>query len=205
MSTNFDFNDDTDQARSFDVIPANTICTVQLTIKPGGEGEGGWLKRSADRASVGLDCEFTVVDTNYAKRKFWQLFTLEGTKEGHAEAGKISRDTFRAILESAHGFRFSGKSDAAQAARRTTGWHDFDGLRFVVRLGVRPPQGTYSAKNVILEIITPERQTWKQPEQLDRALFANKSANSGTAAPTIPVTAPANAIARPDWAQKQHG
>ena len=95
---NFDFNDAGEQ-RSLDVIPANTVCTLQLTIRPGGVGDGGWLKRSADGASEGLDCEFVVVDGQYAKRKLWALFTLAGTTQGHETAGDISRSTFRAILE----------------------------------------------------------------------------------------------------------
>ena len=89
--SNFDFNSAGEQ-RSFDVIPANTIVTLQMTITPGGAGEDGWLKQSADGASKGLDCEFVVVTEGaYHKRKLWHWFTIEGTKPGHAEAGEISR------------------------------------------------------------------------------------------------------------------
>ena len=89
-ATNFDFNTAGEQRV---VIPAQMICMLQMTIRRGGAGDDGWLKRAADGASEGLDCEFTVVDGLYAKRKLWQLFTLRGTTEGHAEAGRISRDT----------------------------------------------------------------------------------------------------------------
>jgi hypothetical protein len=194
-----DFNNAGEQ-RTFDVIPANTICTLQLTIHPGGAGDDGWLKRSADGASEGLDCEFVVVDGQYAKRKLWQLFTLSGTTPGHAEAGEISRNTLRAILESARGIKPSDTSEAAKAARKVSGWADLDGLRFVARLGVRPPRDNYAAKNAILEVITPDRQTWKQLEQIDKS---NKPSNSGTSAtsPATPPAAPTNAIARPQWAE----
>jgi len=50
-TTNLDFNTAGEQ-RSFDVIPANTTVTLQLTIRPGNAGDGGWLKRSADGASM---------------------------------------------------------------------------------------------------------------------------------------------------------
>src|SRR5690349_6796477 len=133
-TTDLDFNTAGEQ-RSFDVVPANTICTLQLTIRPGSAGDGGWLKRSVDGASEGLDCEFVVVDGQYAKRKIWQLYTLHGTTPGHEEAGKISRNTLRAILESARGIRPDDKSEAAQNARKIAGWQDLDGLRFVARLG----------------------------------------------------------------------
>jgi hypothetical protein len=194
--TNLNFNDAGTQ-RTIEVIPANTIVTVHLTIRPGGAGDGGWLRRSADGASEGLDCELTVVDGTYAKRKFWQLFTLSGTKENHAQAGEISRGTLRAILESAHGIRPDDESDKAKTARHLSGWQELDGLRFVVRLGVRPPKDNYPAKNFLQEVITPERQGWKQPAQLDVAAKTNGLAPAASATP------PANAIARPNWAKKK--
>jgi len=70
--TEFDFNDAGPQ-KNFDVIPANTTVSLQMTIRPGGAGDGGWLKRSADGGSEGLDCEFVVTDGPFAKRKLWQL------------------------------------------------------------------------------------------------------------------------------------
>jgi len=193
---NFDFNDAGEQ-RSFDVIQANTICVLQMTIRPGGvsaePGDDGWPKRAADGNSVGLDCEFTVVDGPYAKRKLWQLFTIRGTTDGHAEAGRISREFFKAVLESARGIRPDDKSAEAQIARRALGgWADFDQLRFVARLGVRPPRDGYAAKNIILQVITPDRQEWRKPEQI-----SVKPTNS--AAPSAPTTPPAGAIGRPQW------
>ena len=119
--TEFDFNDAGPQ-KSFDVIPANTTVSLQMTVRPGGAGDGGWLRRSADGASEGLDCEFVVVDGEFAKRKLWQLFTLHGTTPGHAEAGEISRNTLRAILESARGIKPDDKSEAAAAARKVASW-----------------------------------------------------------------------------------
>jgi hypothetical protein len=194
-TTNLDFNDAGEQ-RSFDVIPDRTIVTLQLTIRPGGAGDDDWLKRSADKNSEGLNCEFVVVDGEYAKRKLWQLYTLHGTTPGHAEAGEISRRTLRAILESARGIKPSDKSEAAENARKVTSWADFDQIRFVARLGVRPPKDGYAAKNTILEVITPERREWQQPEQISA-----KTASSAT--PASPATPPAGAIVRPEWAQRE--
>src|SRR3974390_931323 len=100
----FDFNNAGEQ-RSFDVIPAGTIATLQMTIRPGNAGADGWLRTSGNGQSEGLDGEFIVVDGQFAKKKLWQLFTLRGTTDGHAEAGKISLNTLRAILESARGIK----------------------------------------------------------------------------------------------------
>jgi hypothetical protein len=192
-ATNFDFNTAGKQ-RSFDVIPAQTIVTLQLNIRPGGAGDDSWLKRAADGASEHLDCEFVVVSPEqYAKRKFWQPYTMRGTTQGHAEAGEINCRLFRAILESARGIRPDDNSEAAQNARKVSSWADFDQIRFLARLGVRPPEGNYPAKNTILEVITLDRQGWKQPEQITA-----KQANSGASAPA-PTTPPAGSIARPEW------
>jgi hypothetical protein len=117
----FDFNDAGEQ-RSVDVIPANTICGVQLTVRPGGAGDDGWLRRSKkDGASEALDCEFTVIDGEYAKRKIWALYTVHGTTPGHAEAAEISRKSLCAMLESARGVRPDDRSETAQKARQATG------------------------------------------------------------------------------------
>ena len=184
----FDFNNAGEQ-KSFDVIPDNTIATVQLTIRPGGAGEGGWLKLSKDGASKMIDAELVVVDGPHAKRKIFQNFVISGTTQGHTEAAEISRKTFAAMLESARGIRPDDRSDTAQRARMVSGWQDFDGLRFVVRIGVQPPRNGYDARNMVREIVTPERQQWKKPEQAIRPAAAGQ-----------PAAAPANAIARPQWA-----
>jgi hypothetical protein len=127
------------------------------------------------------------------------LFTLQGATTGHAEAGEISRNTLRAILESARGIRPDDKSETAKLARTVSGWADFDQLRFMARIGVKPPKDGYSAKNTIHEVITPDRVAWKQPEQIDAAAKTNGSA---AAAPAT-TTPPANAIGRPQWARTE--
>jgi hypothetical protein len=190
---NFDFNKDGEQ-KTFDLIPDDTICTVQMTIRPGGAGRDGCLTRAKDGNSEHLHCELIVVDGPYAKRKFWIRYTVTGI---HNQAIEISRKALKAMLESARGVRPDDASDAAKAARQTQGWGDFDQLRFVVRVGVEPPKDGYAAKNTIKEVITPERQAWKMPEQIDRELLGKSTAGAATAQPA---PAPANAIARPQWA-----
>jgi hypothetical protein len=195
MTNNFDFND-ADKQKSFDVIPNNTIATVQMSIQPGGAGQDGWLTRATDGLSEHLNCSFTVVEGEHAKRKVFGRFTVDGTKSEHKEAGRISRSTCRAMLESARGIRFDDNSDTAKVARQIQGYQDFDGLRFVAVIGVLPPKNGYSAKNCIREVITPESENWTKPEQIDRGQLAtNKPA---AAQPSKPA---ANSIARPDWAE----
>lgn len=189
-NSSYDFNTAGPQ-RSFDVIPDGTIVPVELTVRPGNAGEDGMLRRSKDGRSLALDCEFTVTEGEHFKRKFWMLFTLEGATSGHAEAGEISRGKLRAILESARGVRSDDKSEMATKARIAK-FSEFNGLRFLVRVGVEPAQNGYKAKNTLAEVITPDKQVWRQLEQVLRAA-------TPPAAPSA-ATAPA-AIAKPEWAK----
>jgi hypothetical protein len=188
----FDFNTAETQ-RSRDVIPPDTVATLQLTIKPGDTGEGGWLKTAKDGTSEGLDCEFIVVDGEHAKRKFWSRFTMSGETDGQKTAVDISRRTLRAILESARGIKPDDMSESAKAARQVAGWGDFDGLRFMGRIGVQPAQGQYGPKNILLEVLTPDRKGWRRVEQQ----------TNGAKPPHQPAAAlqPAGEIVRPAWAR----
>jgi hypothetical protein len=175
--------------RAFEVIPANTVVALQLRLRSGSAATD-FLVRAQDGASSGLDCEFTVIDDGpYKGRKLWQRYTMCGDRPGHAEAGRISCNTLRAILESARGIRPDDTGEAAQEARRVKDWGAFDGVCFLARLGVRPPQNGFDAKNTVLEVITPDRPGWRQVAQIP----VTTSAATGTAAP-------AAAIVRPEWA-----
>jgi hypothetical protein len=202
--TTLDFNNAGEQ-RSFDVIPSGTLCSVQLTVRAGGAGDDGWLRKSKDSGSEALDCEFTVLDGEHAKRKIWGLYTVQGTTSGHADAAEISRKALCAMLEAARGILPSDKSEAAQKARQANSYGDFDQLRFIARIGVRPAQGEFPAKNTILEIITPDRRDWRKIEQLppDASKPRPGAVAGGVAAsPGAPEAAPTQgAVARPKWAQ----
>jgi hypothetical protein len=63
--------------RNFEPIP-DGIYPLHLTIKPGGTEPDGWGKESKDGQSIGLDCEFTVVEGEYANRKIFQRLTIAG-------------------------------------------------------------------------------------------------------------------------------
>jgi hypothetical protein len=187
--------------RSFDLIPAGTIATVQMIIRPGGTGEGGWLKRSADGGSEALDCEFVVVDTQYAKRKIWMLLTLNGTTDGHAEAAGISRTLLRAIVESAFDIKPNDVSEDAQQKRDRIDFPDFNNLRFIARIGIEKSKDpAYPDKNR-LEAVTPDLKAWKAVEQLP---VSTQTGLPG-AAPTLTAApgTPAQAIARPAWAAQR--
>ena len=189
--TAHDFND-ADTQRNFDVIPDGTIATVGMTVRPGGAGEGGWSRRSKDGNSEALDCEFVVLDGPFAKRKFWSLLTVAGSTPGHAEAAKISASKLRAILESARGIRPDDKSDTATQARCIGSYGDLNGLSFIARIGVEPPQDGYKAKNRLDHVVTPDEKAWHPVTQ--------EPAAAPSAAPAKPASTPAK-INRPAWSK----
>lgn len=194
----YDFNGATEQ-REGGLIPAETIAVVHLTVRPGNSGEGGWLKRSKAGDSMALDCEFTVVEGQFAKRKFWSLMTVEGTTEGHSKAAEISASRIRGILESAKGIRPDDESPEAKAARKLTSWGDLNGLRFVAKIGVEKGKDGYKDKNTLDLAVTPDRKAWVKVEQPPRQQSFQQA---GAVAATVAATAGGQTVSsKPSWAQ----
>jgi hypothetical protein len=181
--------------RCFDVIPAGTVATLQLKLRPGSAGEGGWTRRSKAGDSEALDCELLVVDGPYAKRKFWSLMTVNGTTDGHAQAADITRRRLRGILESARGIRPDDMSEGAKQGRQIASYGDLDGLRFVGRIGVEPARDQYPPKNTLLEAITPDRRDWHPVEQ------AAKEAGGATYQSASVAKSELAKIEKPQWAK----
>jgi hypothetical protein len=178
--------------RSFDVIPDGTIVVAQMNIRPGGAGEDGLLRRSKDGACEMLECEFTIVEGEHMKRKFWEFMVLSGTTDGHKEAADITRRRLRAILESARGIKPEDVSEAAKAARNAE-YADFDGMRFMCKLGVEPASDEYKAKNILLEVITPDQKALRHSiEQQPKSAHATKKGTDNAPVP----------IEKPKWAKK---
>jgi hypothetical protein len=186
--------------RHFGLIPSGTIVSVQMTIRPGGAGENGWLKRSADGGSEAIDAEFTIVDNEeYAGRKVWQLMLLNGTTDGHAKAAEISRSSLRAIVESARNIRPDDNSEAAQQKRRVN-LADFCGLCFIAKVTIEKSRDpAYPDKNR-LQPVTPDMRGWHAVEQVP---VLTQPGGVSVAAPQQAAASskPAQAITRPAWAQ----
>jgi hypothetical protein len=189
----FDYSDAPPQ-REIELIPEGTIATLQFSIRPGNAGEDGLLLRSRDGLCEMLDVEFIVVDGQFTKRKLWERFVLAGTTDGHAKAIEISRSKLRAILESARGFKPDDVGPQARAAR-TVKLADFEGMRFISKIGIEKGKdkgngtGSYPDRNVLLQVITPDRKNWHAVEQ--------------TPPPPKPSGATASApaaISKPTWA-----
>lgn len=203
----YDFNDADRQQNGFDLIPANTIVPLVMNIRPGGAGEQGWLRPSQSSDAMMLDCEFTVESGPFARRKVWQMFTLSGGKldeHGESIGGKISRQSLRAILESARKIDPEDMSDQAMAGRRINGWQDFNGLSFWARIGVEKDKtGQYGDKNRIACVLTPDMKDYgKMTEAPAKPAGGYGASAPAPAAPATPAwgasaQAPAGGAAAP--------
>lgn len=193
-----DFNNAPEQKEG-GLIPKGTVAIVHMNIRPGNSGEGGWERRSKAGDSQALDCEFTVVDGPFAKRKFWTLFTVSGQTEGQQKAAQISGSRIRGILESARGIRPDDESDAAKNGRRIASYGELDGIRFVAKIGVEIGKGAYEGKdkNTLDLAITPDRQVWQKVEQVKQGGTTNIAASN--VAHQAAAAAQSN-VTKPSWA-----
>src|SRR5215831_6723831 len=132
----FDYSQTANPRDFSELIPHNTLASVLMRIRPGGVGEDELLKRTREGDAEMLDCEFVVVDGEYAKRKFWDNFILEGTTPGQKEMALTNRGRLKKILESARGIKPGDTSEQALAAYKAE-YKDFDGLIFIAKTGVK--------------------------------------------------------------------
>jgi hypothetical protein len=185
-----DLNQAGQQRSADDLIPDGTIVPVVAVLRPGGAGDGNWMKRSKVGDSLALDFEFTVLEGPFAKRKFWSLFTIEGETDGQKKAGEISVARLRAMLESARGIDPAAEDEKSVNARRLTSWADLDGLRFWAKVAVEKGKDGYKDKNQLKAVVTPDHKEWSKLEQV----APTRAANTTTA------SKPAATGSRPSWA-----
>ena len=114
---------------------------MQLNIRPGGAGEGGILKRSKERRGrEGLDTSSSSSSRGSTRSwKFFAFMTILGVTDGHAKAAEISRGRLRAILKAPAGSSPTRRQGGANKAR-VAELSEFDGLRFIVKVGVEKGQ-----------------------------------------------------------------
>ena len=175
-------------------IPEGTKAAVVMHIKPGGVGEDGMLTRSTKGDCEMLAIVFTVADGTYKGEKWLEWWVLEGTTDGHATAGEITRRKLKAVLDSAFGLDPNDKSLEARA-RRTISLGQLEGMTFMAEIGIAKGGGDYSDKNIVAAVITKDKKDWhpvEQPPPFDGGGGAPPSSS------TPPQSAPP--VQRPGWA-----
>lgn len=168
----FDMNDAEPQ-KSGELIPDGTFAKVTMTIRPGGtdgqsEIDRGLLKASNAPGSdvLMVDAEFTVAEGPHVRRKFWQMFTVSGGKvdeQGVSIGWKISKGSFRAMIDSALGLDPQDMSEAAKAKRILRGLADLNGITFVAKIKVEPSDDPrYGDSNKLDRVVLPSEPEWRK-------------------------------------------
>jgi hypothetical protein len=153
-------------------LPDGTFAKVTMSLRPGGidgfaEIDKGLLKASNQPGSdvLSLDCEFTVVEGPFAKRKFWQTFTVTGGKlddKGASIGWNISKRIFRAMIDSALGLNPEDMSETAKAQRQLRGLADLNGITFVARIAIEPNKDArYPDPNRLDHPVLPNEKEWR--------------------------------------------
>jgi hypothetical protein len=204
----YDLNDAQPQmAPVGELIPDGTFARVALSIRPGGlngatPADAGLLKASGTSDAKLLDCEFTVVEGPYARRKFWQNFTVAGGKldeKGQSKGWNIAKSAFRAMVDSALGLNPKDESAAAKQKRVISGLRQLDGITFVARIMVEPASNpNYKDANKLANVVTPDEPQYAavlrgesvpadpvnaRPRKVEAAVTAPAWATPASAAP----------------------
>jgi hypothetical protein len=200
----FDMNDAEPQ-KSGELIPDGTFAKVTMTIRPGGtdgqsEIDRGLLKASNAPGSdvLMVDAEFTVAEGPHVRRKFWQMFTVSGGKvdeQGVSIGWKISKGSFRAMIDGALGLDPQDMSEAAKSKRILRGLADLSGITFVAKIKVEPSDDPrYGDSNKLDRVVLPSEPEWRKV--MDGEVLAPSP--STRARPKAPAT---TAPTAPAWGQ----
>ena len=207
------WNDYNDARQNPNLIPKGALAKLRLTIRPGGfdDASQGWHGGYATRGTTGsvyLNCEFTVLEGQYAKRKIFTRIGLYSPKG--PDWANMGRSLIRSMLNSARGISDKDISPNAQAARRITSFADLDGIEFVGKIDVGP-DANGEDKNEVRMALTPDHRDYAQimgrvalpslpPQAPAPAAMAPPVAHPG-AYPAAPPPQAAGGDPRPSWAR----
>lgn len=203
----YDMNDAQPQM-SGELIPDGTFAKVAMHVRKGGVDGAGDADRQLLKASnqpgsdvLSLDAEFTVLEGTYARRKFWQSFTVSGGKldeHGQSIGWKISKSTFRAMIDSALGLKPDDMSETAKAKRILRGLSDLDGITFIAKIAVEPASSSaYRDKNKLAHVVVPAAPEWQKVMNGEAVAAAPDARPRAVAQPATAKPAWANATATP--------
>ena len=144
---------------NYELIPANTIAKARLVIRAGNDPSDPYVTNSKNGETSYLDCEFIILEGQYAKRKIFDKIGLSGNDNWSI----IGKARIRAILESAKGINPKDMSEIAHKARMIDSFADLNNLDVVIRIGIdHDKNGVYPDKNRVLSIITPDHISYVQ-------------------------------------------
>jgi hypothetical protein len=206
----FDYSDAPEPG--YDLIPAGTIASVVMRIRPGGVGEDGQLTRSKEGDCEMLVIEYTVADGEYARRKIFENQIIDGMKQGHRDMAQHWYGVRKKILESARNIKkadrkaLSPQELAAHLAAYKADLKDFDGLTFIAKIGIekgkpRKEGGNYDDRNIIAAVITPDQADYRPVVQTPPFNGGGAGGGATPPAPSGPSSPSDPPIEPPPWAR----
>ena len=168
----YDMNDVQPQIAT-EIIPDGTFAKITMIFKPGtidgaSPADARLLKPSNSPGSdvQQIDAEFTVAEGLYARRKFWQFFTVIGGKvdeQGVSIGWKITKSTFRSMIDSALGLDPQDMSEAAKARRLLEGLSQMSGITFIGKIRIEPSDNPrYPDRNRLDRVVLPNEPEWQK-------------------------------------------
>jgi len=157
------FNNAPEQVTT-ELMPGGTFAKVSLLIRPGGIGPEGMLTESPNTGSIYLDCEFTVVEGPFIRRKFWDLIGIKGSEideNGQNKWGQMGKALLRAVVESARNIHPDSQDPQAVKGRELKNPKELNGLIFVAKIGVKKSE-EYGDKNKLVEVLTPKHKRYAE-------------------------------------------
>lgn len=197
-------------AAGAELIPANTLAKVRLTVRPGGAGPDGWATQSRSSDALYLNTEAVILDGPYAKCRVCARIGIKGKSlnaRGEDTYANLGRSLIRGILESARGVHPNDGSGRARAARTIRSLGELNGLIFVARIGVDRDRRDLNAepRNVIVAAITPAHKNYAAMMGNGKAAVAVPEATvappSAAAPPATAAPAAAGDANQPFWAR----
>jgi hypothetical protein len=124
----------------------------------------------------------------------WQGGKLD--EQGQSIGWKISKSTFRAMIDSALGLNPEDMSEAAKAKRVLRGLADLDGISFVAKIQIEPSRNpAYKDANKLDHVVLPTAPEWQK-------VMAGEPVPAQPSNKPRPAAAPAQP-ATPAWGQPQ--
>src|SRR5690606_21767959 len=137
----------------------------------------------------------------YARRKIFTLIGLYSAKG--PEWANMGRAFVRGMLNSARGLSDKDQSEAAQGARRISGFADLDGLEFVARIDIGT-DANGDDKNEVRAAVTSDHKDYAAIMGLVRATPQTNTAQAGASQDNAYAEAKQQGTSpssRPSWAQ----
>ena len=155
----YDFNNIESPAK--ELIPAGTIAPVKLTMEAGGQAPEGLLTKTKSADMYYMHALLTIIEGPYVQQTLHHRFAVRGTHPQDRWALRGLQD-LRRVLESARNIHPTDPSEEAKAKRRIQSYREFDGLCFLIKIGVKPgnvsataPTVRYAPENCISTILLP--------------------------------------------------